>query len=263
MRRSDRQLELRARSWGGAREGAGRKPNAGRRNVPHLRRTPHDARCPAHVTLRARADVPSLRAARFLSPLQKALRAATNERFRVLEFSIQQDHLHLLVEANGPTGFERGVRGLAIRIARLVNRVLGRHGSVWADRYHARLLRTPREVRNALVYVLNNFKKHLRGARGLDPYSSARWFQGWTTSPREAPVHAPVVRAVTWLGSVGWRKGGLLRIDESPATVTAPNGGGRSLRDAGRPARPGARSQSRLRRAGAGSARGGPRRRTR
>jgi REP-associated tyrosine transposase len=178
MKQRSRQLELRPKTWGGRHDGAGRKPNMGRRNVPHVHRPPHDARCPAHVTLRASADVPSLRSERFLVPIQSALRAGTTARFRVLEFSIQTDHLHLVVEANEPTGFERGVRGLAIRIARLVNRLCGRRGAVWGDRYHARLLRTPREVRNALVYVLNNFKKHLPGARGMDPYSSARWFAG-------------------------------------------------------------------------------------
>src|SRR5690348_2110645 len=101
-------------------------------------------------------------------------------------------------------------------------------------------------MRNALVYVLNNFKKHVRGARGLDPYSSARWFEGWRTPPREAPAASPVARAVTWLASAGWRKVGLLRIDESPATPTSSSGGGRSPRDAGRRARPGALSRSRL-----------------
>jgi REP element-mobilizing transposase RayT len=208
------QLELRPKTWGGRRDGAGRKPNSGRRNVPHVRRARHDARCPAHVTLRASADVPSLRSERFLAPIRNALRAGTTERFRVLEFSVQKDHLHLLVEATGPTGFERGVRGLAIRIARLVNRLCGRRGAVWADRYHSRLLRTPREVRHALVYVLNNFKKHLRGARGLDPYSSARWFDGWrTVTVRD---ESPIARATTWLARIGWRKGGLIDVGESP-----------------------------------------------
>ena len=121
----------------------------------------------------------------------------------------------MLVEANGPTGFERGVRGLAIRIARLVNRMCGRHSAVWADRYHARLLRTPREVRNALVYVLNNFRKHLRGARVLDPYSSARWFDGWRTSATGA-VPSPLARAQTWLARKGWRLRGLIDVEERP-----------------------------------------------
>jgi hypothetical protein len=150
--------------------------------------------------------------------VRDALRAGSNDRFRVLEFSIQKDHLHLLVEANGPTGFERGVRGLAIRIARLVNRLCGRRGAVWADRYHARLLRTPREVRNALVYVLNNFKKHIRGARGLDPYSSAPWFDGWRSPTPKANERSLLPRARTWLACRGWRLRGLVDMSEAPSS---------------------------------------------
>ena len=90
---------------------------------------------------------------------RSALAASSTARFRVLRFSIQTDHLHLLLEADTPTGFERGVRGLAIRVAKAVNRALGRAGRVWGDRHHARLLRTPREVRNTLVYVLNKLPK--------------------------------------------------------------------------------------------------------
>ena len=110
----------------------------------------------------------------------------------------------------------RGVQGLAIRVARAINRVLRRHGRVWDGRYHAHILRTPREVRNALVYVLNNFKKHLRGALGLDPRSSARWFQGWRGFVAVPLATAPVVAPRTWLASVGWRCHGLLDPREAP-----------------------------------------------
>lgn len=167
-----RQLELHMPAWGGRRCGAGRKPAPGRRRTPHQRRVPHDRRCPAHVTLRAASGVPSLRGDRLFTAVRTALAAASKARFRLLQYSAQRDHPHLLVEAEEPTSFERGVRGLAIRVAKAVNRVLGRHGHVWGDRYHARLLRTPREVRNALVYVLNNWRKHIPGSRGLDPRSS-------------------------------------------------------------------------------------------
>jgi hypothetical protein len=214
MKPRPRQLTLGPRTWGGARDGAGRKPKSGRRNVPHVRRTPHESRCPAHVTLRGgRRSLPQERTILMSNP-ERATRGndAALPRSGVQH---QKDHLHLWVEANAPTGFERGVRGLAIRIARLVNRMCGRRGAVWADRYHARLLRTPREVRNALVYVLNNFRKHVRGARGLDPYSSARWFTGSASPP--CPVAEPVVaRARTWLALVGWRRAGLIEVNESP-----------------------------------------------
>src|SRR6185503_14093094 len=199
-----RQLELRPRTWGGRRDGAGRKPAPGRRAVPHRPRIPHQRHCPAHVTLRASAAVPSLRSGQLLLAARSALAAASTSCFRVLQYSVQADHLHLIVEAEGPTEFERGVRGLAIRVAKAVNRALGRAGRVWGDRYHTRMLRTPREVRNALVYVLNNFRKHIRGARGLDPCSSARWFDGWRTTTGHAIDASPLVRASTWLARVGW-----------------------------------------------------------
>jgi hypothetical protein len=119
----------------------------------------------------------------------------------------------LLVEADTPTAFERGIRGLAVRVAKGVNRMLRRKGRVWATRYHARILRTPREVRNALVYVLNNWRKHVPGAGGIDPCSSAWWFDGWAV-PISHP--APVARARTWLARVGWRNRGAIALEESP-----------------------------------------------
>ena len=106
-----------------------------------------------------------------MGSVRSALVEASRSGFRVLQLSVQSDHVHLLLEADSPTGFDRGVRGLAVRMAKAVNRALGRHGGVWADRYHARLLRTPLEVRNALVYVLNNFHKHIARSRRMDPCS--------------------------------------------------------------------------------------------
>jgi hypothetical protein len=102
-------------------------------------------------------------------------------------------------------------------ICPIQNRVLGRHGRVWADRYHARPLTTPREVRNALVYVLQNWRKHLPGFRGFDPCSSAAWFRGWKkTAPAEVAERPLVAAARTWLATVGWRQLGLVGTDEAP-----------------------------------------------
>jgi REP element-mobilizing transposase RayT len=184
--------------------------------MSHQKRVRHDPRCPAHITLRAAVGLSSLRAEPVFPAVRSALIAATSSRFRVLQFSVQRDHLHLLVEASTPTGFERGVRGLAIRVARAVNRALIRRGSVWGDRYHAHLLKTPREVRNALVYVLNNWRKHEARARGLDPRSSAGWFEGWRRRAGTGTGPPPVARPRTWLAAVGWQLRGLIGIDERP-----------------------------------------------
>jgi putative transposase len=149
--------------------------------------------------------------------LRRALGAASRQTFGVVEFSVQSNHVHLLIEASSSGALSRGMQGLAIRLAKAVNRVLRRHGRVWADRYHARPLRTPREVRHGLVYVLLNGRKHWVSGRGTDPCSSGRWFRGWRQSVQVSRGLSPVVPARTWLLSVGWRRGGPIGVDEKPA----------------------------------------------
>jgi hypothetical protein len=122
----------------------------------------------------------------------------------------------------------RGVQGLAIRIARALNKLWRRRGKVFADRYHDRILKTPREVRNALVYVLANGKKHavqgreVRVPQAIDTFTSAPWFDGFretvTVRGLEA-VPRPVTRAHTWLLTIGWRRNGLLSVRDLPATA--------------------------------------------
>jgi REP element-mobilizing transposase RayT len=162
-----------------------------------------------HVTLRARRDLPSLRADRPFRALRAAIAAASGTSFRVAQFSVQGDHVHLICEAHDRTVLSSGVRGLAIRAARTLNRSLGRKGAVWADRHHRRPLKTPRETRNALAYVLLNGHKHHRRFSDLDPRSSAPWFDGWRDRA-PLPDHRPIAAPRTWLLATGWRRLGLL-----------------------------------------------------
>src|SRR5205085_4272189 len=134
----------------------------------------------------------------------------------VSAFSTSASRIHLLIEADDGRTLERGLRGLAIRVARAVNRTLGRRGAVWGDRYHARALTSPRAVRHALVYVPMNRRKHRNEAAAVDPCSSAPWFRGWRRPVRPAPSPNPVVPARTWLASVGWRRHGLIGLEERP-----------------------------------------------
>ncbi len=217
------QTDLPFRTWGGKRAGAGRqRVKPGRPGVPHRERPIHRTAHPVHVTLRARAGLPPLRDEGIFREVRDAIRKANRspavgEAFRVVQFSIQNDHAHFIVEAHDKDVLSRGLRGLAIRLARAVNRALRVRGSVWGNRYHARALETPRAVRNALVYVLMNAKKHgARVASGVDAFSSAPWFDGFVErvdTPDDAcPVYAPK----TWLGGTGWRRRGLVRFDERP-----------------------------------------------
>ena len=144
---------------------------------------------------------------------------SSKARFRILQFSVQNDHLHLLVEASDAKALSTGAQGLAIRTARRLNRHLGRAGKVWGDRHHTRALPSPREVRNALVYVLMNIKKHSRAyCDGIDPCSSAPWFDGFVAdrSPETSRDPPPVRAPHTWLAAHGWRRRGLIDPRECP-----------------------------------------------
>jgi REP element-mobilizing transposase RayT len=245
-----------------------------------------------------------LRSQHVLPTLRLAIAGADQrapERFRIIQYSVQYDHIHLLVEAIDQQALSSGMSSVAIRIARSVNALVGRRGRFWADRWHGHTLTSPRQVRTALVYVLANFRKHSRRrlGPGIDPFSSGAWFDGWQggplvatgsvmftgagkprpgaerappgrefihdgirncvrdamhdterdamqardaahdaereamqerdalcadlrqpahgASPRCVPEAPPVSRPRTWLARAGWRRYGLLRLDESPA----------------------------------------------
>ena len=231
-------LPLRRGRRGGARRGAGRKRRPGsllppgRPGVSHLARAELKPAHPVHVTLRLRSGLASLRRKAVASVVFAAFRAVKGEarspgRSRVVHFTLQSNHLHLLVEARGKVALARAIQGLAVRLARAVNRKWGRRGTVFADRYHARSLRTPLEVRRALVYVLNNHRRHFTppGAiRPFDEFSTAAYFDGFTRRiprwPKQGfvpPREPPVAPARTWLMRKGWRRHGLVAPTESPS----------------------------------------------
>ena len=142
--------------------------------------------------------------------------AITSQRddFRVCQVSLQSNHLHFMVEADSKEALARGMQGLLISIAKQLNRRISRKGRVFADRYHARELKTPLEVRNALNYVLNIWRHHANGPGKYDEYSSGPSFGGWKNHPGYIWLaehdYITVVFPHTWLLDKGWRKHGPL-----------------------------------------------------
>jgi len=176
-----------------------------------------------------RPDVPSLRGGALVHEWRRSL-AEASERgsFRVTHYSLQGDHAHLIVEAHGKEALARGMMSIGARLARAMNRVGQRSGPVLDGRYHHRSLRSPREVRRALAYVLLNARRHLAKMRGvsrsapahLDGASSARWFDGWRPEVAnrfpETGTAPEVARPRTWLLRIGWRRHGLVDPSEVP-----------------------------------------------
>jgi len=180
------------------------------------------------VTLRLLDGLPRLRRAAFVRAFRESLRRMSRPGFRVVHYSIQDNHAHFLVEAAGKARLADGMKSLAARFARCVNRVFGRTGRVLADRFHHVVKRTPTEVRRALAYVLLNARKHYRERRRrtppvvLDGASSGLWFDGWKgRAPPPGRCADPdrareVARPGTWLLREGWRRIGLIDPAEVP-----------------------------------------------
>jgi putative transposase len=234
-RRRTRQLGFEFRTWGGKREGAGRKRRLpGKPRVAHRRRPRLASRFPVHVTVRLRSGLPRLRRFDLAPALRRAFaRTCRKDGFRICQFSIQGNHVHLVCEAKDAGSLSRGMQGFCISFARRINRKLGRKGSVFADRFHQVILRTPRQVRHALCYVLQNARRH--GLRidpafgGVDAFSSAWWFDGWSDDSWRHGLPPPEERTVapahTWLLKEGWRRQGLIAPTEIPASGPGPRAG--------------------------------------
>src|SRR6476659_6997909 len=182
-------IKLRAKPkvrWGGARKGAGRPRKDGtkglRPGVKHRVRPLLAKRFPVHVTWRINREVWSLRTNRFFLVLERVMYAGAKDDFRVVHYAFEKDHIHLIVEAWDRSALSKGMKGLGVRVARAVNRIMRRRGNVVPDRYHANILLNPTMVRNARHYLLTNAFKHYR-IIGPDPFAS----------------QTPIVEPRTWL----------------------------------------------------------------
>jgi putative transposase len=205
----EKQLAFDLRTWGGRRKGAGRPPAAARAAVSHAARPALSRHHPVHVTWRMLPHVWNLRSRRAFRQLAAAFAAGCNRvDFRLIHFSVQGNHIHLIVEASDAEQLARGLQGLAVRVARKLNRMMGRTGRVFADRYHAHILETPAEVVYAVAYVLGNFVVH--ALRRGEPVSSTSPDEYSSACSRQSgpPLVAP---ARTWLLRIGWRRCGAAR----------------------------------------------------
>jgi REP element-mobilizing transposase RayT len=226
-RKVPEQTEMVFRTHGGKRRGAGRLPKGRRPGVAHAPRPEHHWRHPVHVTIRVVADVSSLRRRDMYMQLREStIVTARREDFRIVHMSIQSDHIHLIVEAAHKCALSKGMHGFSISAAKRVNATISertgirRRGRVVADRYHARPLTTPRQVRNALAYALGNWRHHGEDrapfARTwmVDPFSSGAVFTDWKELAHEPvlwplrPTYYPLLvwRPRTWLLARGWRE---------------------------------------------------------
>jgi REP element-mobilizing transposase RayT len=226
------------------------RPRKGRfAGAPHKARPELSRNHPVHVTLRVTSAIGSLRKRFMYSALREATIAVAMRElpfkehgaFRIVHISIQRDHVHLLVEADDKMALSRGMQSFQISAAKHLNSAFSikqkldvrRRGSVFPDRFHQEIIKTRKQARHALNYVLNNWRKHRedRGALqrtwNVDPFSSGAQFGGWKALEgqllmwklREGYQPLVVYLPRTWLLYEGWRMYGLITFDEVPSAA--------------------------------------------
>jgi len=226
---------------GGKRAGAGRPltPGRYRASESHRVRPKITKATPVLVTLRVVEQLYVLRTRDAYKAVRRAMVCIYKRRdCRIVGISIEQSHVHLLVEAHDKSALSRGMQAFQISAAKQLNAMYSRwrgipfkerrRGKVFDDRFNEKVITNRRQARHAWSYVLNNWRKHkedrvpeLRGF-AIDPFSSANTFDGWAapvhgwpSTYEPLPVHAPA----SWLLSVGWRMYGLIDPHEVPGAA--------------------------------------------
>jgi REP element-mobilizing transposase RayT len=220
--------EARTKTHGGKRRNAGRKRSRFRRDAPHRMRARFSVPSPVHVTMRGQPWICGLRSDLVYRVLHAVL-ALYKDRpsFRVIHISIQDNHLHLLVEASNDHALDRGMRSFAINAARAIHAAFGTEGRVFF-RYFSTVIKTRRYARNVIAYVLGNWRRHRQDfANGrlldalLDRYSSAVSFPGWSIRFAIPQGYAPlpVSQPSTELLRTGWAIDGPLDPRQAPGPL--------------------------------------------
>ena len=234
MRKLDKNQQFR----GGTHKRTGRPKRGPRASERHKVRPELKSRFPVHVIMRASTDLGTLRTPAVFKAIRDAVLVTfrLEDRFHIVHYSIQRTHIHMIVEARDRLSLGRGMQAFGISAAKHINAAMPKHegkrrrGTVFADRYHAVILTNPSQVRNTLCYVLNNWRHHgehvkpLRRPWKIDPYSTAIAFDGWKERDDKGtrfriPIGydgPPLWLPKTWLLREGWRRRGLIGIDETP-----------------------------------------------
>lgn len=175
--------------------------------MPHVRRETVTPRDPVHVTMRVAKGIANLQRGRLRDELLATL-GHVRERLgvRLVQFSVQANHLHLIVEAKDTPSLSRAMKGLAVRLARRINRLMGRRGQVFPDRFHTHVLRSPRQALNAARYVRDNSRRHALQIGKRWTWERDPWAAGPCPRTFLEPLRRLVVPPRAWVLQCAWAR---------------------------------------------------------
>lgn len=150
---------------GGYRKGSGRT-RLHSKGVAHRTREKVKHYQPLHINFKFRTFIKKKDSLRIL---KRALINARKQGLRIVHFSMQSNHIHLIVEALNNEVLSSGMRALTVTFAKGL-----KMGKVQVERYHLHVLKTKQEVKHAVHYVAFNQHRHEKGTYTvIDEFTSA------------------------------------------------------------------------------------------
>jgi REP element-mobilizing transposase RayT len=219
-----KQLELFG-NRGGKRKGAGRK-KVHKDLLPHTKRPPISIHHPLHVVIKLRQGVKTLRKKDCYTIFRDSVKKAKDFGINIVHFSVQSNHIHLIIESKSRLALSRGMKSLTIRLAKGINNVHGTFGKLFKDRYYLHVLKTPTEVKEALVYVFKNTAKAIKSKNLFDPFSSILIFKDKNTLLKGELIDDSIISQE----KLEWFRGELIRILGPPISFLLSEGWKRSKR---------------------------------
>lgn len=150
--------------------------NAGRKAI-HDKGIRHTSReeifkpSPLHLTVKLkRADIQNKVVLRIL---KHAIYRSRLQGLRVIHFSLEHNHVHLYAECESNFVLGKAMKAFGVTFVRRVNKLKKIKGQLYKYRYHLRVLKSARDAKNVINYILKNGIKHGRTLKVINAYNSA------------------------------------------------------------------------------------------
>lgn len=130
-----------------------------------------------HLTIKVRENKADIKNKQVLKILHYAIRRSRIKGLRIIHYTLEYNHIHLLVEAADKQTVHQGMQSFGITFAKKINAIKRLKGTVYKHRYHLRKINSPRELKNVLYYIFNNGIHHKRTSTVLDPYNTLPAFK--------------------------------------------------------------------------------------
>ena len=151
-------------------KGAGR-PAKHDRGIRHIARDEFNRLTVLHLTVKIDRAKAGLKNKQTLKLLWHAIKKARLKGLKIIHYTLEFDHIHLLVEADNKAIVGTGMQSFGISLSKGINKIKGLSGQVFKTRYHFRKLKTPTEVKNVIHYILGNSIKH-KSSSFINQYNS-------------------------------------------------------------------------------------------